>query len=80
MAYLVRYAWPGNVRELKNLSGAIFVGLPPGDISTSELPPYFVSHSTGKVTARGERDRLLSALSLQTGIRAWPLTNYSGPA
>jgi DNA-binding NtrC family response regulator len=62
--FLGTYDWPGNVRELRNLLEAIFVDLPPGDVSSMHLPAHFMRrYSEIKAAPADERDRLLWALS-----------------
>lgn len=64
MDCLLAYDWPGNVRELKNLIEAIFVELPPGEISLSHVPIQVRERCQGGHAAVGdERSRLLWALS-----------------
>jgi|SRR5271166_421075 len=61
---LLMYDWPGNIRELKNLIEAIFADLPPGDVSTAQLPLQFGrAYAEIKSTPADERERLLWALS-----------------
>ena len=61
---LMAYDWPGNIRELKNLLEAIFVDLPPSEVSTVELPSQFgFVHGNGQPHSDEERERLLRALS-----------------
>jgi DNA-binding NtrC family response regulator len=64
LAGLVRYDWPGNVRELRNMLESVFVNLPPGPVSSIDLPEEFRRRfgEAGQAPPR-ERDRLLSALS-----------------
>jgi DNA-binding NtrC family response regulator len=63
LAYLLCYEWPGNVRELKNLLEAIFVNLPPRQVSFLDLPEQFRKRLRDtEGLPQDERDRLLSAL------------------
>jgi DNA-binding NtrC family response regulator len=60
---LLEYSWPGNIRELRNLLEAIFVNLPPQEITHIDLPAEFchkMSEHGGP--AASERDLLLSTL------------------
>lgn len=63
LALLLRYDWPGNIRELKNVVEAIFVNLPPRQISLLDLPETFRQRLrlTDDVPD-DERERLMSAL------------------
>ncbi len=61
--HVLEYNWPGNIRELRNLLEAIFVNLPPQDITYIDLPTEFwrkMSEHGGPPAS--ERDLLLSAL------------------
>ena len=61
---LLTHDWPGNIRELKNLIEAIFVDLPPVDVTTAQLPPHFSRrYQEIKAAPADERERLLWALS-----------------
>jgi len=61
---LLTHDWPGNIRELKNLIEAIFVDLPPGDVSTAQLPLHFSrAYAEIKSAPADERERMLWALS-----------------
>lgn len=63
LSHLLRYDWPGNVRELRNLTEAIFINLPPRQISFLDLPEQFRKRlQDTKGLPQSERDRLLSAL------------------
>lgn len=66
---LSRYYWPGNIRELANLVERLTILFPDGIVDKEDLPKRFrvVNNVNGIVGS--ERDRMLSIMSEDQGIR-----------
>jgi transcriptional regulator with PAS, ATPase and Fis domain len=63
--------WPGNVREIRNLVEAVFIDLPSGPISLSDLPECFHTIFGRAITAvPTERDMILAALHEAKGNKS----------
>jgi two-component system response regulator AtoC len=84
LTHLLEYDWPGNIRELKNTINYAATVSTDERITLDDLPPRFVSNTTGRASAinvreRVERELIISMLrkTNQNKTKAAQLLNMS---